>query len=139
MIMPWKYIIPAILIVGAVIFSALPSHAKPILIGTFDEVPYYYDDSSIVYDGNIRVVWVGTTDKKFNYTDDKDYAGAAGRFAIDCSGHSSVFVEGYTFDKKGIVIQNGKVPESKWTFVPIMNHTPQYSLYRILCADHPII
>lgn len=113
--------------------------ATPLVIGTFDEDEYVYEPDTIVRDENTVLVWVATRAKKFNYGDDPDYAGAMGRFAIDCSGHTSVFVEGMTFDKKGKPIQSGKVPEDKWIFAPIMDHTPQYTLYKMLCVAHPMM
>jgi hypothetical protein len=120
-------------------WTSKSAYAAPVVLGTFESDEYVYEPTTLFRDENVVLVWVATKSKKFNYSDDPDYAGATGRFAIDCSGHTSVFIEGMTFDKKGKTIQSGKVPENKWVFVPIMEHTPEYALFRMICVAHPII
>jgi hypothetical protein len=131
--------VKAIFIASLLFLFSVPVFAKPVVLGIFDKDEYAYDDAKLFYDGNVVLVWVGTKSLRFNYSNDPDYAGALGRFAIDCSGHTSVFIEGFTFDKQGKQIQHGSVPEAKWIFQPIIDHTPQYTLYRRLCAEHPIM
>ena len=138
MIMPWKYIIISLFIVGVILFSTLPVFAKPVTLGLFDKDEYSYDDAKVYYHDNERFVWIGTKAKKYNFTNDKEYAGAVGRFAIDCSGHTSALMEGFTFDKKGKEIQHSTVPYDKWVYISIESQTPLDKLYRILCVEHPI-
>lgn len=108
-------------------------------LGLFDGDNYAYETSTIEYYDNIRLVWVMTPSQKFNPSKNPEYAFAAGRFAIDCSGHTSVFVEAVTFNKQGKILQHGTIPKDKWVFLAVQDHTPQYTIYRNLCADHPII
>lgn len=129
----------AILIASLLFLLPVSVLAKPISLGVFDKDKYVYEDSTIVYEDNVRYVWIMTTAKKFNMNDDPDYVGAAGRFIIDCSGHASVFIEGLTVDKKGKTIQRGVVPHEKWIYAPIEEHTPQAAVFKALCVKHPIL
>ena len=121
------------------LFFSVPVFAKPVVLGVFDKDKYVYEDSTIVYEDNVRYVWIMTTAKKFNMNSDPDYAGAAGRFIIDCGGHASVFIEGLTIDKKGKTIQRGVVPHEKWIYSPIEQHTPQAAVFKAVCVKHPIL
>ena len=127
-----------LVVIMCTFFLLEKAFSKPIEIGTFDKDRYSYDDAKVYYHDNERFVWIGTKAQKYNFTNDKEYAGAVGRFAIDCSGHTSAFMEGFTFDKKGKEIQHSKIPYDKWTYIPIESQTPLDKLYRILCVEQPI-
>lgn len=127
------------LVLSLLLLFSLVAKAENIDIGVFDGDKYAYDASNVIYQDNIRLVWIITEAQKFNYSDAKDYLEAAGRFAIDCRGHNAAFLEGMTFNTKGDILQHGTVPKKKVKFLPIMNHTPQYTLYCMLCAEHPTI
>lgn len=135
----WRGIITSCALLVAMCMMATCAQATPVALGTFDGDAYTYEDEHVFHQENVAIVWVYTTSQKFNYSDDTDYAGAAGKFGIDCSGHTTVFIEGVTFDKRGKEIQHGKIPQNKWKFVPIQQHTPEYALYKAICVLEPVI
>jgi hypothetical protein len=139
---PWAMIngicTSTMLVVVLFLISAV-AFANPVALGTFGDDDYAYEDSTVLKYENIDIVWVATPSQKFNVNHSKNYGGAAGRIAIDCSGHTSLIMEVIIFDVNGKTIGEHKVPQDKWEFLPIQEHTIEYSLYRDLCVEHPNI
>ena len=123
-------------------FAQPESHrAQLYTIGTFgdDDAEYDYDANTLTSEDNIRTVWITTHSTLFNYSNDAAYMGASGKYQLDCSGHSYKFLEGVTYRSSGEIIAHGKNPADAARFITIQEHTPQYGLWRILCAEQPII
>ena len=128
-------------VVGLLLLCAISitAHAKPVDLGKFGDYNYYYEEASILYLDNTRIVWVGTLDPRFNLFHDENYKGAVGQIAVDCSGHNSAFVAGIIFDDKGNALHQRSIPDQDWAFFSIEPHTVQDRLYRILCVLHTAI
>lgn len=120
-------------------YTSKSASAATVDIGTYNGDRYVYDDTNVIYVNNIRVVWIATASRKFNFTKDSEYAGAAGQYGIDCSGHTSVLLGAVIFAKANRMIKQITLPKEKWEFKPIEEHTPQYMLYRMMCVNHPIL
>jgi hypothetical protein len=123
------------LVLTLVACSLNTTQAAPVVLGTFDKVLYAYDTSSVFSQGDIRFVWIMSTEETFNYKKDKDYIGAMGRYAIDCKRHTSAFIEGKIIGKDYVILHEMIVPIGKWKLVEVQEHTAQYALHIALCGD----
>jgi hypothetical protein len=127
------YVISLVLTLTACTCTLTRAQAAPVLLGKFDKVSYVYDDSAVYSEGDMRFVWIASSEKKFNHKNDKDYVGIMGRYVIDCNNHTSSLIGGMIIGENYVILRSVTIPIEHWNVVNIQEHTPQYALHLALC------